>query len=623
MALLLQLLKPSAPAPLLSRSPSVTTVRSRLRTPQIRLCLLCQLALDINRPSATLTAPSPPNPYKINANNPRVTPPARKHNISPRATLATPPVLHAKADMPQTMAKPLWSSVAKQQPKPDTPVPDTTAHKQASTMDFSLTHRRDNVSWADDEDADPAPCEETSSLLAQIQDLNVVITQRDAELADLKSTTAQEIQELKNKHAKLLELYDSRIQQVASLQDENAGLRDEKLALQSEISALKTEADQAKTEHEDNNAEVDMKQNTKSDAGSVVESVENVQPATPAISNMASSVSSDSEHGKSSSSTGSAWNKSPTPESGATHEKTSSSSTISSDFPELSPASTNGAWPVFVTRDTVKHVTPVPPPKKLVMGIDMSKYVKNQQTVIIKQTIKKAAGAPSTKPTTWNVVPDIFPDKDMRKMSFQQRKVYGNGPEVKVMIGSDLVGTVPMAMFKQCSEIANTFFNKNATSDKIVFEEGNMTKEAAFAHLEWMEQHTWVQRVWSVTLDAKNTHRYNLELVQAARVMGLHNMYVGHFTRHYCSMIRSGKCPSFELMALVVELQYPDNDPIFDCLAANIAIHHKETKDSLRADLDKFLEEHKVLADRVERFKQQQPKNGRRYDKSKKTPSSS
>ena len=118
----------------------------------------------------------------------------------------------------------------------------------------------------------------------------------------------------------------------------------------------------------------------------------------------------------------------------------------------------------------------------------------------------------------------------------------------------------------QVSSKAFKHWSDNPTAQSIKFDAGAMTKDALNIQLEWITMHTHCNRVFSVSLKQENGMRHNLELVRSARVLGLHSMYMGHFTRLYCQQIRDG--PSEELIDLVEELSYTDTDtdPIFDCL---------------------------------------------------------
>jgi hypothetical protein len=266
------------------------------------------------------------------------------------------------------------------------------------------------------------------------------------------------------------------------------------------------------------------------------------------------------------------------------------------DFPVMSSPKSSVGSPVpryltetvFAEAATIKKTGPVPPAPKLTMGIDTSKFGK-------KSPVLKGHRAAS--PT----MPEIRSHIDFRKMSPEERKPFGNGPIVTVKMGPEAIGTVPKAMMMQCSYMAKEHFTNNANASSITFTEP-MSKKAAQQHIRWMNELIFSEKVFSVSIDlsgAPGADRYNLEVIRAARVMGLNNIYVGHHTKHYCAKIRE-EALSHDLMSHIVQVHYPRNDPVFECLANNLVMQRQRRTIPEVASFEKFLEEHKALAAKMD-----------------------
>lgn len=250
--------------------------------------------------------------------------------------------------------------------------------------------------------------------------------------------------------------------------------------------------------------------------------------------------------------------------------------------------------PIFATAETIKKSAPVPPPPKLKLGIDMAKYSKSSAA---KGAVKLKGGSWMARGSS-NAVPTIDPDKDVRMMSRDERIVFSNGPSVAIKMGIEILAYVPKYMFMQCSDIANNYWKDNPQATAYTFPEGSMDKEAAMQHIDWMQMHSHCGKVFSIHLRPNSTDLQNLQLCQAARVLGLNNTYVGHFTKHYCDIIRSGKL-SLELMAMIVDLAYVPNDPIFDCLANNL--YNQRLKNQISAaKLEEVMKEHSKLKGKLQ-----------------------
>ena len=235
-------------------------------------------------------------------------------------------------------------------------------------------------------------------------------------------------------------------------------------------------------------------------------------------------------------------------------------------------------FPTFVTKETLKVVPPAPKPKTLSFPIDFSKYGKKSTQPASKQMGSKLG---KDDGTSWGItskqkraktdkVPVISPDADIRRMTHAERVEFANGPEVALMMGDVKLGSLTKYVLMQCSSIAFKYFSDNPNASSITFSAGSMAPEAAKIHMEWMDEMTYQGRVYSVTLNTDpKFDTKNLKICRAARVLGMHNTYVGHFTKQMCDRIRDEN-PSTEFMSLICELEFPGNDPIFDCLANNL-----------------------------------------------------
>ncbi|KAF9741702.1 hypothetical protein PMIN06_001389 [Paraphaeosphaeria minitans] len=248
------------------------------------------------------------------------------------------------------------------------------------------------------------------------------------------------------------------------------------------------------------------------------------------------------------------------------------------DFPALSPAefpALGTPTPVrnlrlspFVTAENIKQMPPPPPARTMKMAVDLSKY-KKQPAGGPKKFVfgsRRATEAP----------PKIDVSKDIRTMPKEERERFGCGPTVQIIMGNETVAAVPKYAFMQVSLKAYKHWTDNGTAAAIKFEGGSMSKDALNIVLDWMTMLTYCKSVFSIKLKPENSDRQNLQLVRCARVLGLHPMYVSQFTRGYCEKLRDG--PSKELVALIEELAYTEDDPIFDCLANCMAMGRSKVK---------------------------------------------
>jgi len=257
----------------------------------------------------------------------------------------------------------------------------------------------------------------------------------------------------------------------------------------------------------------------------------------------------------------------------------------------------------------LRKVAPVEKPKVLKMAIDTSKYVKKAPAAVAKKPeslngkAKPTYGQSTRHRAKTSVVPKFKVDKDIRHMSHTDRVLFANGPEVEAMLGSTSLMRLPKYILMQCSSKAYKYFTNKPDATSITFPTGSMDVDAAMAHLHWMDEMTYQGRVYSLTLNADEKFDVkNLKICQAARVMGLNNTYVGHFTKVMCDRVRKGNA-STRFLSLICELAVPDNDPIFDCLANNL-VNQQINKGAHPAQLDELLTKHPHLKEQMSKIEQ-------------------
>jgi hypothetical protein len=271
-----------------------------------------------------------------------------------------------------------------------------------------------------------------------------------------------------------------------------------------------------------------------------------------------------------------------------------------------------GEFPTFVTKETLKVVPPPPAPKIMKFPMDMSRFGKKA----VASTTPKRPSSPGAGKTLnghtspWgaaskqarvktNTMPKFTPHKDIRHMPHGERVVFANGPDVIVKLGEVKLATIPKYILMQCSDLALKYFESKPEATTWVFPAGTMDAEAVKAHLAWMDEMTYQGRVYSITLNTSPEHDHkNLQICRAARVMGLNNTYVGHFTKQLCNRIREGTASS-EFMDMVCELAYPKNDPIFECLANNLVNQKKLNQLQDEAVFDKLVAKHGNLKQKI------------------------
>lgn len=302
------------------------------------------------------------------------------------------------------------------------------------------------------------------------------------------------------------------------------------------------------------------------------------------------------------------------------------------DEPSAGPTVNEGSFPKMWSPDAPKKVLPpVEKPKILKMGIDMSKYGKKAPVKMPQPHQQSAAKARPGHTLPWGqasrqnrtktaAVPKIEPHKDIRHMPHADRVIFANGSDVTVTMGDAKLGTLPKYVLMQCSEKANKYFTEHPDATTLAFPAGSMDAEAAKAHVQWMDEMTYQGRVYSITLNAdEKFDERNLKICQAARIMGMNNTYVGHFTKILCDRVRSNTS-SMDFMSTICELAYPDNDPIFECLANNLV--NQQLSNAARApeELEKLQAKFPILKVKMESIGQR-VKNNRAAEKRKGMPS--
>jgi len=290
------------------------------------------------------------------------------------------------------------------------------------------------------------------------------------------------------------------------------------------------------------------------------------------------------------------------------------------------PAINESKFPLLWSPDKPKKVIPpVEKPKTLVMAIDTSKFGKKPAPVVLKKKPEPVNGKGFSTPSygqstkhraKTDVVPAFNVDKDIRQMPHAQRVLYANGPEVTVTMGGMKLATLPKYVLMQCSGKAYKYFTEHPGATSLTFAAGCMDADAAIAHLQWMDEMTYQGRVYSLTLNGDEKFDLkNLKICQAARVMGLNNTYVGHFTKVLCDRIRSNTS-SLEFLSAICELAYPANDPIFECLANNLVNQQGSKAFKRTEDLETLLAKYPDLEEKMAKIAVR-VKNSRAADKRK------
>lgn len=263
------------------------------------------------------------------------------------------------------------------------------------------------------------------------------------------------------------------------------------------------------------------------------------------------------------------------------------------------PAPVLSAFPIFATPAMTKHMAPPPPAPKLKMPIDLSKFLKKPAAKV--DVSKKKVETASHEVAKDGPAPTINPTSDIRTKHHEERALFANGPKVQVRLGDKLLATLPKYVLMQTSQLAFKYFTASTGATAFVLPARSMDETAAKVHLDWMKEMTYQGRVYSVTLhsDEKFDDK-NLQICRAARVLGLNNMYVGHFTKIFCDRIRTN-ATSFELLNKIATLSYPENDPLYDCLVNNLANLRAHNAMKNPTEIEALLKKHTGLKARVEK----------------------
>ncbi|KAF2994360.1 hypothetical protein E8E13_001122 [Curvularia kusanoi] len=266
------------------------------------------------------------------------------------------------------------------------------------------------------------------------------------------------------------------------------------------------------------------------------------------------------------------------------------------------PAVNDSEFPLFATAATVKQVPAPPPAPKLKMAVDVSKFAKKPASKVNSPKKQTSAVVNSPIASTGNgPAPRIDISADIRKKLHDERKLFGNGPKVQVKMGNAVLATLPKYVLMQCSEKAFRYFAGNPNTSSFDVPANSMDATAAVVHLEWMQDMTSQGRVYSISLHPNESFDdKNLQICRASRVLGLNNMYIGHFTRTFCDRIRSGNS-SYVFMSKIAALAYPENDPIYDCLTNNLATQRMHGTCKKPAELEALLEKYPGLKKDVEK----------------------
>jgi hypothetical protein len=468
--------------------------------------------------------------------------------------------------------------------------------------------------WADSEDDDDFIASFSAQKNPRITTLELEVTEKDARIEALESVV-----DAKDAHiAQLEDVVDEKEQQIDSLEADaqDKDVQIEKLRrenhtqflyvqeLVGEVDEKQRRVDELETELDNKGArirelEMDLKSQTEvsaididkddllklpaqtetatadSNHAAPVHSAEVEQPvsdATPVVSPSTEPTQADKPLGD------------------ATERPTTP------DKEPAGPAINNSKFPKLWSPEMVKKVAPIERPKVLKMAIDTSKYgkkpspaAKKPQHMNYNDFSVPTYGQASKSRAKTDVVPKFQIDRDIRHMPHAERVLYANGPEVTVMLGPIKLAIIPKYVLMQCSGKALKYFTEHPDDTAITFPADSMSAEAAKAHLQWMDEMTYQGRVYSLTLNGdEKFDTKNLKICQAARVMGLNNTYVGHFTKIVCDRVRSNKI-SMEFMSLICDLAYPENDPIFDCLANNLVNQQMSKAPKKPEDLETLL----------------------------------
>ncbi|KAH8719233.1 hypothetical protein GQ44DRAFT_809886 [Phaeosphaeriaceae sp. PMI808] len=287
----------------------------------------------------------------------------------------------------------------------------------------------------------------------------------------------------------------------------------------------------------------------------------------------------------------------------------SETSTTGLEKEKTGPATNDSKFPKLWSPEMSRNTAPVEKPKVLKMAIDTSLFGKKSQTLVKHPQLLTNESIPTTGQSNrhrskTDVVPNISVTKDIRHLPHQERMLFANGPKVDVVMGSTKLASLPKYVLMQCSTKASKHFAEDPSVNRITFSEGSMDVDAAKAHFQWMDEMTYQGRVYSITLNSDERYNEkNLKICQAARVIGLNNTYVGHFTKVFCDRVRSNNL-SLDLISMICERAYLDNDPIYDCLVNNLVNRQMNKGFKELKDLDQLLLKYPILRESMAKVRQ-------------------
>ncbi|KAJ8117523.1 hypothetical protein OPT61_g1280 [Boeremia exigua] len=477
------------------------------------------------------------------------------------------------------------------------PVTQQQLPAKSTVMLRGTTKSIKKTNWADSDDEEEFIASFTSP--SRIQELERTITAKDTHIADLASLLQQKncrIAELdsalEEQELRLIKLQDTVEASAARVEELEKDNRKQSLHVQKLVADV-DEKDRRITALE---VEIDEQCATiaELDGGDDSTQVSSHEAAEAPKVDLADSKAKVDDYEMT--------EQMPQAKDGVTEDTEATTSAKTSLAKSTGPAVNQSHHTIFATTATIKQIPPPPPAPKLKMPLDLSKFAKKSATKTVSPEKKsKAATIDASNP---GPAIKLDPTADIRTKSFEERVLFAKGPKVQVKMGETTLATVPKYVLMQCSAKAYRHFSDNVDSVCFELPAGSMETAAATAHLVWMKEMTYQNRVYSITLHSgKQFDDKNLHICRAARVLGLNNMYVGHFTKIFCDRIRSNTA-STEFLAKVVAVAYPENDPIYDCLANNLANLRLRKTVNNPAEVEALFQKNKGLKAKVEKIEE-------------------
>lgn len=158
-------------------------------------------------------------------------------------------------------------------------------------------------------------------------------------------------------------------------------------------------------------------------------------------------------------------------------------------------------------------------------------------------------------------------DRDLRDMSLAERSTLFRGPSVNILVGNETLRGFSRNMFMAASPKIRNYFTENPNETYIAFPAGSIAVPVLNILRDYFRAMGTQKTVFSLKL------RYNWQQDLVIRrdccYLGM-DKYVAHFTRQYCDKVREGFL-SHENIGLIVK-NTNDDDPLFNCLANNLAV---------------------------------------------------